>query len=66
MALKVMNRKSLAKLNIGLTVYIFSCDKFKSTNTSILSWTACLEKEDYEREKEDNISRGHGSFFHGG
>jgi len=37
MALKVMNRKSLAKLSIGLIVYIFSCDKFKLTKTTLLS-----------------------------
>jgi len=36
MALKVMNGKSLAKLNIGLIVYISSCDKFKLTKTPIL------------------------------
>ena len=48
MALKVMNRKSLAKLSIGLTVYISSCDKFKLTKTPLLSQAVCLEKEDYE------------------
>lgn len=60
-----MKGESLVKINIGLILYISCCDKFKSANMSILSWTAGLEKEGYEREKEDSISRGHGSFFHG-
>lgn len=34
-----MKGESLVKINIGLILYISCCDKFKSANTSILSWT---------------------------
>ena len=66
MALRVMDGESLVKLNIGLVVYISCCDKFKLTDTRLYLGTAGSEKECYEREEKDNISCGHGPFFHGG
>jgi DNA polymerase IV (DinB-like DNA polymerase) len=52
MALKVMNRKSLAKLNIGLIVYISSCDKFK-LKTSL----CCLRQRVWKRKTMNRKKR---------
>lgn len=60
-----MNEKSLVKLNTGLFTYIPRAIDSNQQTTSFTLKAAVSEREGYEREKEDDNSRGHGSFLHG-